>query len=134
MSSKLDNREPKCNRCRHHGVIVPLKGHMRRCPFLNCGCWKCNLITQRTRITAIERSLRAESKEQRTDGAGAASSSNTGVGSYQANTAPKPVAASTRPLDLRRAAPARVENAAGVLPLSPPDMSPRTAFGMFNFY
>ncbi len=59
-------RRPKCSRCRHHGIIVPQKGHMKYCPFLKCDCWKCYLITQRTRITALQRNLKkAQNKEQR---------------------------------------------------------------------
>ncbi|XP_071356241.1 doublesex- and mab-3-related transcription factor B1-like [Trachinotus anak] len=58
-------RRPKCTRCRHHGIIVPQKGHMRHCPFLKCDCWKCFLITQRTQITTLQRNLKkAESKPQ----------------------------------------------------------------------
>lgn len=47
-----EQRQPKCTRCRHHGIIVPRKGHLKSCPFLKCECWKCYLVTQRTRITA----------------------------------------------------------------------------------
>ncbi|XP_036948587.1 doublesex- and mab-3-related transcription factor B1-like isoform X2 [Acanthopagrus latus] len=49
-------RQPTCTRCRHHGIIVQRKGHMKFCPYLKCGCWRCFLITQRTRITALHRS------------------------------------------------------------------------------
>uniref|UniRef100_A0A3B4UA34 DM domain-containing protein n=1 Tax=Seriola dumerili TaxID=41447 RepID=A0A3B4UA34_SERDU len=56
-------RRPKCTRCRHHGIIVPQKGHMKYCPFLKCDCWKCYLITQRTQIATLQRNLKkAESK------------------------------------------------------------------------
>ncbi|XP_076610707.1 uncharacterized protein LOC143335293 [Chaetodon auriga] len=59
-------RELKCSRCRHHGVIVPLKGHMRYCPFLGCNCWKCYLNTQRARTAALMRGLKkGQDKEQR---------------------------------------------------------------------
>ncbi|KAI4818177.1 hypothetical protein KUCAC02_011536 [Chaenocephalus aceratus] len=34
-------RQPKCTRCRHHGIIVPQKGHVKSCPFVTCECWKC---------------------------------------------------------------------------------------------
>ncbi|XP_045913983.1 doublesex- and mab-3-related transcription factor 1Y-like [Micropterus dolomieu] len=62
-------RQPKCTRCRHHGIIVPQKGHIKYCPFLKCDCWKCYLITQRTRITALQRNLkRTQNKEQRACG------------------------------------------------------------------
>ncbi|KAG8004853.1 Doublesex-and mab-3-related transcription factor A2 [Nibea albiflora] len=63
-------RELKCTRCRHHGIIVPQKGHTKYCPFLSCDCWKCYLITQRSRIAALQRNLKRahneiQSKEQR---------------------------------------------------------------------
>lgn len=51
-------RQPKCTRCRHHGIIVLQKGHVKSCPFVTCECWKCYLITQRTRITAVQRNLK----------------------------------------------------------------------------
>lgn len=66
-------RGPKCSRCRHHGIIVPLKGHRKRCPFLSCVCWKCYLITQRTRITSLH--SRAQNEEQRPAGRGTSSAS-----------------------------------------------------------
>uniref|UniRef100_A0A3Q1B421 DM domain-containing protein n=1 Tax=Amphiprion ocellaris TaxID=80972 RepID=A0A3Q1B421_AMPOC len=55
--SKEEPRQPKCARCRHHGVLVPKKGHTRSCPFLRCDCWKCSLNTQRSQITAMQRDL-----------------------------------------------------------------------------
>lgn len=68
-------RQPKCTRCRHHGIIVPQKGHIKFCPFLNCDCWKCYLITQRTRLTALQRNLnrtknKPQKKEQRPGASG----------------------------------------------------------------
>uniref|UniRef100_A0A3Q3RTG0 DM domain-containing protein n=1 Tax=Mastacembelus armatus TaxID=205130 RepID=A0A3Q3RTG0_9TELE len=51
-------RQPKCSRCRHHGIVVPQKGHMKVCPFLKCDCWKCYLVAERTRITALQRNLK----------------------------------------------------------------------------
>ncbi|KAK5854654.1 hypothetical protein PBY51_004832 [Eleginops maclovinus] len=64
--SPAASRQPKCTRCRHHGIIVPQKGHVKSCPFLKCDCWKCCLITQRTRITAVQRNLKkVPDKEQR---------------------------------------------------------------------
>lgn len=59
-------RQPKCSRCRNHGIIVPQKGHMRVCPFIDCSCWKCCLVSQRSRLTALQRSLnKTQDKEQR---------------------------------------------------------------------
>ncbi|TKS89096.1 Doublesex- and mab-3-related transcription factor A1 [Collichthys lucidus] len=53
--SKAASKQPqemKCSRCRHHGIIVPKKGHTKFCPFLSCDCWKCYLITQRNQQKA----------------------------------------------------------------------------------
>ncbi|XP_068567514.1 doublesex- and mab-3-related transcription factor C2-like isoform X2 [Cebidichthys violaceus] len=55
-------RQHKCSRCRHHGIIVQQKGHVKSCPFLKCDCWKCYITTQRTHVTALQRSLRKASK------------------------------------------------------------------------
>lgn len=57
-------RTPKCARCRNHDFVVPLKGHAGKCQFLSCKCWKCSLITERTKIMATQRRLR---KNQRGD-------------------------------------------------------------------
>uniref|UniRef100_A0A3P9DKV0 DM domain-containing protein n=1 Tax=Maylandia zebra TaxID=106582 RepID=A0A3P9DKV0_9CICH len=56
---------PKCARCRHHGIIVPKKGHTKICPFLKCQCWKCYLITERTKIAALQREMKRAVKETR---------------------------------------------------------------------
>uniref|UniRef100_A0A3Q3CWC3 DM domain-containing protein n=1 Tax=Haplochromis burtoni TaxID=8153 RepID=A0A3Q3CWC3_HAPBU len=56
---------PKCARCRHHGIIVPKKGHTKICPFLKCQCWKCYLITERTKIAALQREMKRAMKETR---------------------------------------------------------------------
>ncbi|KAK7907004.1 hypothetical protein WMY93_015616 [Mugilogobius chulae] len=58
-------RQPKCTRCRHHGLVVPQKGHAKKCPFVQCTCWKCNLITERTLINAKQRILNRETDGQR---------------------------------------------------------------------
>uniref|UniRef100_A0A3B4FCU1 DM domain-containing protein n=1 Tax=Pundamilia nyererei TaxID=303518 RepID=A0A3B4FCU1_9CICH len=60
-----NGRKPKCARCRHHGIIVPKKGHTKICPFLKCQCWKCYLITERTKIAALQREMKRAMKETR---------------------------------------------------------------------
>lgn len=55
-------RQPKCARCRNHGILVPQKGHRRHCPFVSCSCWKCSLITQRTKVMALQRKLKRSGK------------------------------------------------------------------------
>ncbi|XP_074470519.1 uncharacterized protein LOC141754948 [Sebastes fasciatus] len=67
LVAERPRQQPKCTRCSHHGILVPLKGHIRYCPFLHCDCWKCFLISERTRTTSLQRSLKKDrNKEQRT--------------------------------------------------------------------
>lgn len=56
---------PKCSRCGYHGIIVRIKGHGKKCPFLHCRCWKCELVQQRSRITAAQRRIDDQSRGQR---------------------------------------------------------------------
>ncbi|KAA0718885.1 Doublesex- and mab-3-related transcription factor B1 [Triplophysa tibetana] len=67
MANKLPNdrvaagkvaRNPKCARCRNHGLVVPLKGHSGQCQFKTCVCWKCSLIAERTKILASQRRIK----------------------------------------------------------------------------
>ncbi|XP_072227191.1 uncharacterized protein [Leuresthes tenuis] len=74
--SLTEPKQPKCSRCRHHGIIIPKKGHTKFCPFLHCECWKCFLISQRTRVSNLQRNLtrarNVESAKQRPGARGAA--------------------------------------------------------------
>lgn len=81
VTSQRVSRKPRCARCRNHGLVVALKGHAGQCRFSECHCWKCALITERTRIMARQRGMkkiqRAEEHERaagepgnRTDGVG----------------------------------------------------------------
>uniref|UniRef100_A0A8D0ASI4 DM domain-containing protein n=1 Tax=Sander lucioperca TaxID=283035 RepID=A0A8D0ASI4_SANLU len=126
-------RQPKCTRCRHHGILVPKKGHMKYCPFLKCECWKCHLITQRTRITALQRNPKKDNpeiKEQRSrvhtgvtvsvvkpaaDGTcSARPSATSGVMCLPSDGAPERAATVWSPLDLRIRPAARGENVTGL--------------------
>ncbi|XP_035537708.1 doublesex- and mab-3-related transcription factor B1-like [Morone saxatilis] len=122
--------QPKCTRCRHHGIIVPKKGHMKYCPFLQCDCWKCYLITQRTQISTLQRNLKKaqtnpQKKEQRPSAPkcvsvetppaaveGTCTASDPGGGARPSGGATERAAWS--PLDLRSRPAARGENVAGV--------------------
>ncbi|CAJ1082778.1 doublesex- and mab-3-related transcription factor B1-like [Xyrichtys novacula] len=118
-------QQPKCCRCRNHGTIVLQKGHASVCPFRLCVCWKCRLISERSRINTLQRNLRKAQntgKKNPRRRAGVPVKKSTDRGASQSATSghqcPPPAGAPDgtadgNPLDLRTRPTGRGESAAG---------------------
>jgi hypothetical protein len=53
-------REPKCAKCRNHGLIVLKKNHKGRCRFEQCHCPKCRIIDERREVLKEQVRIRRE--------------------------------------------------------------------------
>lgn len=50
-----------CTKCRLHGIVEPLKGHKRDCPFANCSCVHC---ASHDNILSHKNSLRVDQNDK----------------------------------------------------------------------
>jgi hypothetical protein len=53
-------REPKCTKCRNHGLIVLKKNHKGKCRFERCHCPKCRIIDERREVLKEQVRIRRE--------------------------------------------------------------------------
>lgn len=54
------SKDPKCCRCRNHGVISKLKGHKHFCRWKECTCPKCILLSKRQQISKEQIRIRRQ--------------------------------------------------------------------------
>ncbi|CAJ0948351.1 unnamed protein product, partial [Mesorhabditis belari] len=56
-------RIPNCQKCGQHGRKNRLKGHKRVCPFKDCTCPKCQVVSERQRLMADQIKIRRRQRK-----------------------------------------------------------------------
>ncbi|CAP29170.1 Protein CBR-DMD-10 [Caenorhabditis briggsae] len=56
-------RVPNCQKCGQHGRKSRLKGHKRSCPFRECPCAKCAVVTERQKLMADQIKIRRRQRK-----------------------------------------------------------------------
>uniref|UniRef100_A0A1I7ZZ63 DM domain-containing protein n=1 Tax=Steinernema glaseri TaxID=37863 RepID=A0A1I7ZZ63_9BILA len=56
-------RVPNCQKCGQHGRKSRLKGHKRSCPFRDCNCPKCQVVSERQKLMADQIKIRRRQRK-----------------------------------------------------------------------
>ncbi|XGW03542.1 hypothetical protein V3C99_015039 [Haemonchus contortus] len=56
-------RVPNCQKCGQHGQKSRLKGHKRLCPFKDCPCAKCQVVSERQKLMADQIKIRRRQRK-----------------------------------------------------------------------
>ncbi|KAK0409853.1 hypothetical protein QR680_004798 [Steinernema hermaphroditum] len=56
-------RVPNCQKCGQHGRKSRLKGHKRSCPYRDCNCPKCQVVSERQKLMADQIKIRRRQRK-----------------------------------------------------------------------
>ncbi|KAH7730134.1 DM DNA binding domain-containing protein [Aphelenchoides avenae] len=57
-------RIPNCQKCGQHGRKARLKGHKRVCPYRDCECPKCQVVSERQKLMANQIKMRRRQRKE----------------------------------------------------------------------
>uniref|UniRef100_A0A1I7VDM6 DM domain-containing protein n=1 Tax=Loa loa TaxID=7209 RepID=A0A1I7VDM6_LOALO len=59
----ISKRIPNCQKCGQHGRKSRLKGHKRVCPYRDCNCAKCQVVSERQKLMADQIKIRRRQRK-----------------------------------------------------------------------
>uniref|UniRef100_A0A0N4VK48 DM domain-containing protein n=1 Tax=Enterobius vermicularis TaxID=51028 RepID=A0A0N4VK48_ENTVE len=59
----FSERVPNCQKCGQHGRKSRLKGHKRVCPYKECSCAKCQVVSERQKLMADQIKIRRRQRK-----------------------------------------------------------------------